>query len=200
MKITKTKLEGVMLLEPKVFGDDRGYFSETFRQDLLEKAIGYQVDFVQDNESKSSYGVLRGLHYQLPPFSQTKLVRVIEGSVLDVAVDIRKGSSTYGEYVSIELSGENKKQLFIPRGFAHGFLVTSDTAVFSYKVDNYYTPEYDRGVLYNDTTIGIDWGIDVGELLLSQKDIHQPSLSEAEVFNIKEKLYRDKNNERVINE
>ncbi len=191
MKISKTKLEGVFIIEPKVFGDDRGYFSETFRQDIFEDAIGHKVNFLQDNESKSSYGVLRGLHYQLPPFSQSKLVRVIEGSVLDVAVDIRKGSPTYGEYFALELSAENKKQLFVPRGFAHGFLVTSPSAIFSYKVDNYYAPEYDRGVLYNDSTIGINWGIDIDKLLLSEKDKNQPKFVDAEIFDFTDNLYND---------
>ncbi len=191
MQINKTKLEGVFIIEPKVFGDDRGYFTETFRQDLFESAIGHKVNFLQDNESKSSYGVLRGLHYQLPPFSQSKLVRVIEGSVLDVAVDIRKGSSTYGKYLAIELSSDNKKQLFVPRGFAHGFLVTSPTAIFSYKVDNYYAPEYDRGVLYCDASIGIDWDIEIDRLLLSEKDNNQPILADAEVFDFSNDLYND---------
>ena len=164
MDVIKTKIDGLVILKPKVFGDDRGYFIETFNKDIFEEAIGYKVDFVQDNESKSSLGVLRGLHYQLPPFSQSKLVRVIEGSVLDVAVDIRKGSPTFGEYVAVELSAENKQQLFVPRGFAHGFVVTSQTAVFAYKVDNYYAPKYDRGLIYNDMSIKIDWGMDIDKL------------------------------------
>ena len=190
MKIIKTKLDDVVLLEPKVFGDDRGYFVETFRQDKFEEAIGYKVNFIQDNESKSSFGVLRGLHYQLPPFSQSKLVRVIKGSVIDVAVDMRKGSPTFGEHVAVELSGENKRQLFAPRGFAHGFVVTSETAVFAYKVDNYYAPEYDRGVAYNDPAIDVSWGVDLEKLLLSQKDKMQPSLAEADLFNYKDDLYK----------
>lgn len=190
MKVLERKLNGVVLFEPKVFGDDRGYFSETFRQDEFEKAIGYKVNFIQDNESKSSYGVLRGLHYQLPPFSQSKLVRVIEGSVIDVAVDIRKGSPTFGQHVAIELSSEKKHQLFIPRGFAHGFLVTSPTATFAYKVDNYYAPEYDRGIVYNDPSIGIDWGMDLEKLLLSEKDKYQPLLKEIDLFNYEDELYK----------
>jgi len=190
MKISKTKLEGVFLIEPKIFGDDRGYFTETFREDLFEEAIGHKVDFIQDNESKSSFGVLRGLHYQLPPFSQSKLVRVIEGSVLDVAVDIRKGSATFGQYIAVELSGKNKHQLFVPRGFAHGFVVTSDTAVFAYKVDNYYAPKYDRGLFYNDSAIGIEWGIDSKKLLLSQKDKVQPLFAEADLFDYNKNLYK----------
>jgi len=189
MKITKTKLEGVLVVEPKVWNDDRGYFFESYRKDILEEAVGHPLDFVQNNESKSTFGVLRGLHYQLPPFSQTKLVRVIEGSVLDVAVDIRKDSKTFGQYVAVELSEENKKQLLIPRGFAHGFLVTSPTALFSYQVDNYYSPEHDRGVLYNDQEIGIDWKIDIEKVLLSDKDIKQPKLKDAEIFTNSTNLY-----------
>ncbi|MCF6245414.1 MAG: dTDP-4-dehydrorhamnose 3,5-epimerase [Sulfurovum sp.] len=189
MNINKTKLEGVYTIEPKIFGDDRGYFAETFRQDILEEAIGHKINFVQDNESKSSLGVFRGLHYQLPPFSQTKLVRVIEGTVLDVAVDIRKGSPTFGEHVAVELSAENKKQLFIPRGFAHGFLVISPTAIFTYKVDNYYAPKHDRGIIYNDKDLKIDWGMDEKALLLSEKDTNQPTFKEADFFDYNINLY-----------
>lgn len=189
MKIIKTEVEGVVILEPKVFGDDRGYFTETFRQDQFEETIGYKVNFIQDNESKSSFGVLRGLHYQLPPFSQSKLVRVIIGSVIDVAVDIRKGSPTFGKHIAVELSGENKRQLFVPRGFAHGFVVTSETAIFTYKVDNYYAPEYDRGIVYNDPAIDISWGIDLEKLLLSEKDKMHPSLTDADLFDYKDNLY-----------
>ena len=190
MKVLDRKLNGVVLFEPKVFADDRGYFSETFRQDVFEEAIGHKVNFIQDNESKSSFGVLRGLHYQLPPFSQSKLVRVIEGSVIDVAVDIRKGSPTFGQYVAIELSSDNKHQLFVPRGFAHGFLVTSPTVTFAYKVDNYYAPEYDRGIIYNDASIGIEWGLDLDKLLLSEKDKKQPLLQEADLFDFKDDQYK----------
>ncbi len=190
MKVLERKLNGVVLLKPKVFGDDRGYFSETFRQDEFEEAIGHKINFIQDNESKSSFGVLRGLHYQLPPFSQSKLVRVIEGSVIDVAVDIRKGSPTFSQYIAVSLSSENKNQLFIPRGFAHGFIVTSSTAVFAYKVDNYYAPEFDRGIVYNDPSIGIDWGVDLEKLLLSQKDKDQLFLQEAELFNFEDNQYK----------
>lgn len=171
-------------------GDARGYFIETFRQDLFEQAVGHKVPFVQDNESRSSYGVLRGLHYQLPPHAQSKLVRVIDGSVLDVAVDIRKGSPTFGRHVAVELSGENKKQLFVPRGFAHGFVVLSKQATFTYKVDNYYSPECDRGLSYNDKAIGIDWGVEESDLQLSAKDTLLPQLSEtADLFEYEVNLY-----------
>jgi len=180
----------VFVIEPKVHGDLRGYFVETFRQDKLEAALGYKVDFVQDNESKSTKGVLRGLHFQLAPYAQTKLVRVIEGAVLDVAVDIRQGSPTFGQHVATELSGENKKQMFIPRGFAHGFVVLTDTATFAYKVDNYYSPECDRGLAFNDDALNIDWQLDTGTLLLSEKDTKQPLLSElTECFDYNQNYY-----------
>lgn len=178
MKFIKTELDNVIIIEPKVFGDDRGYFMETFRQDRFEEFIGFSVNFCQDNESKSSYGVLRGLHYQLAPYAQSKLVRVIKGKVLDVAVDIRKGSPTFGKYISVKLSEDNKRQLFIPRGFAHGFVVLSDEAIFAYKVDNYYSPESDRGIAYNDPIIGIDWEIDTQAIILSNKDNSQPFLND----------------------
>jgi len=167
----------VLLIEPKVHGDSRGYFMESFRQDLLDDFLGYEVNFVQDNESKSSKGVLRGLHYQLPPYAQSKLVRVIEGRVLDVAVDIRQSSPTFGQYVSKELSSDNRHQLFIPRGFAHGFVVLSESAVFAYKVDNYYSPDDDRGIAYHDQEINIDWMLKSDELKLSDKDKLHPVLS-----------------------
>lgn len=167
----------VILIKPKVFGDERGYFTETFRQDQFEKALGYKVDFIQDNESKSSKGVLRGLHYQLPPYAQSKLVRVIEGEVLDVAVDLRKGSPTYGKSVAVNLSAENKHQLFVPRGFAHGFVVLSDVVIFAYKVDNYYAPNHDRGVAYNDNSLNINWNLEESKLQLSEKDKNQPTFS-----------------------
>ena len=181
MKFIQTKLPEVVIIEPKVFGDDRGYFMETFRQDLFEKNIR-KIDFIQDNESKSKRGVLRGLHYQLPPFAQSKLVRVIKGKVLDVAVDIRKNSPTFKQYVAVELSEENKRQLFIPRGFAHGFLVLSDEAVFTYKVDNYYSPEHDRSIRFDDLEIGIDWNFPKEELIISEKDKNAPFLKDAEIF------------------
>ena len=187
----KTAIPGVVVIEPKVHGDARGYFVETFRQDLLEKELGYCVSFCQDNESKSSYGVLRGLHYQLPPFAQTKLVRVIKGRVLDVAVDIRKGSPTFGLHVAVELSDENKKQLFIPRGFAHGFLVLSEEAVFAYKVDNYYSPECDRGIAFDDPRLNIDWQIEREKLQLSAKDMKQPAFDQADYFEYGVDLYAD---------
>jgi dTDP-4-dehydrorhamnose 3,5-epimerase len=168
----------VLLIEPTVHGDSRGYFMESFRQDLLNDFLGYEVNFVQDNESKSAKGVLRGLHYQLPPSAQAKLVRVIEGRVLDVAVDIRQSSPTFGQYVSKELSSDNHHQLFIPRGFAHGFVVLSESAVFAYKVDNYYSPNDDRGIAFDDPEIDIDWVLKSDELQLSDKDKSQPVLSE----------------------
>ena len=178
MTFTRTAIDDVIICEPTVYGDDRGYFVETFREDKLEAYLGYRINFCQDNESKSSRGVLRGLHYQLPPHAQTKLVRVINGSVLDVAVDIRKGSPTFGKYVAVKLSAENKRQLLVPRGFAHGFVVLEDDTVFAYKVDNYYSPECDRGIAYNDTDINIDWGVTYEELNLSDKDQKQPKLCE----------------------
>lgn len=173
MQFTRTNIPDVIIIEPKVHGDSRGYFVETFRQDKLEEFLGYKINFCQDNESKSSKGVLRGLHYQLPPHAQTKLVRVIEGTVLDVAVDIRKNSPTFGQHIAVELSGENKKQLLIPRGFAHGFVVLSDTCTFAYKVDNYYSPECDRGIAFNDVDLAINWQISHDELQLSAKDTTQ---------------------------
>lgn len=178
MEFIPQEIEDVVLIKPKVFGDERGYFVETFRQDKFEESIGYKVNFCQDNESKSSKGVLRGLHFQLPPFAQSKLVRVIEGTVLDVAVDIRLGSPTFGKYVAVELSGENKHQLFIPRGFAHGFVVLSENATFAYKVDNYYAPDYDSGLAFNDPEIAIDWGLTTEELKLSEKDLEQQKIAE----------------------
>ena len=179
MNFFPQSIPDVLLIEPEVHGDSRGYFTESFRQDLLDDFLGYEVNFIQDNESKSSKGVLRGLHYQLPPYEQTKLVRVIEGKVLDVALDIRQSSPTFGQYVSTELSSDNHRQLFIPKGFAHGFVVLSESAVFVYKVDNYYSPDDDRGIAYNDRQIGIDWILKSDELQLSNKDKSHPTLSEA---------------------
>ena len=178
MTFTRTAIPDVVIIEPKVHGDSRGYFVETFVSNKLEEFLGYQINFCQDNESKSSKGVLRGLHYQLPPLAQTKLVRVIHGRVLDVAVDIRKNSPTFGKYVAVELSGENKKQLLIPRGFAHGFVVLEDDTIFAYKVDNYYSPECDRGIAFDDKNLNIDWILNHDELNLSAKDTKQPKLNE----------------------
>ena len=176
MQFIRTAIPDVVIIEPKVHGDSRGYFVETFVSNKLEEFLGYQINFCQDNESKSSKGVLRGLHYQLLPHAQTKLVRVISGRVLDVAVDIRKNSPTFGKYVAVELSGENKKQLLIPRGFAHGFVVLEDDTVFAYKVDNYYSPQCDRGIAFDDENLNIDWILNHNELNLSAKDIKQPKL------------------------
>jgi len=190
MNFVRTDIEDVVIIEPKVHGDDRGYFVETFRADKLEEFLGYKINFIQDNESKSSRGVLRGLHYQLAPAAQTKLVRVIQGSVLDVAVDIRKGSPTFGKYVSVELTGENKKQLLVPRGFAHGFVVLEDDTVFAYKVDNYYSPENDRGIAFDDEELGIDWKIVHNELNLSAKDKVQPNLAKTnDIFDYRINYY-----------
>ncbi|MGV8094813.1 MAG: dTDP-4-dehydrorhamnose 3,5-epimerase [Mangrovibacterium sp.] len=169
MRILKTPIEGLLVLEPKVFADERGYFLESFHRQRYHDA-GITTDLVQDNESKSTRGVIRGLHCQLDPFAQGKLVRVIEGCVFDVAVDLRRQSPTFGKWFGVELSGSNKKQLFIPRGFAHGFSVLSDTAVFSYKCDNYYSPEHERGILYNDPDLDIDWRIPEAEAVISEKD------------------------------
>ena len=180
MKFIPTDIADVIVIEPKVHGDSRGYFTETFRQDKLEEFLGYRVNFCQDNESKSTKGVLRGLHYQLAPYAQTKLVRVIQGCVLDVAVDIRKGSPTFGQHVSVELSAENKRQLFVPRGFAHGFVVLEEDTVFAYKVDNYYSPQNDRGIFFNDEALGIDWILKSDMLNLSDKDKNQPLLNETD--------------------
>ena len=178
MTFTRTAIPDVVIIEPKVHGDSRGYFVETFVSNKLEEFLGYKINFCQDNESKSSKGVLRGLHYQLPPHSQTKLVRVIHGRVFDVAVDIRKNSPTFGQHVAVLLSGENKKQLLIPRGFAHGFVVLEDDTVFAYKVDNYYSPQCDRGIAFDDKNLNIDWILNHDELNLSAKDTTQPKLNE----------------------
>jgi len=184
VKFIPQSIPDVILIEPTLHGDDRGYFIETFRQDLFEEAIGCKINFLQDNESRSTKGVLRGLHYQLPPYSQAKLVRVIEGSVLDVAVDIRKSSPTFGHHVSVELTAENKCQLFVPHGFAHGFVVLSQTALFAYKVDNYYAPDLERGISFNDKKLQIDWRLATHELQLSDKYKLNTSLARAkDVFN-----------------
>ena len=173
MEFKKTQVEGVYIIEPRVFNDARGYFLEAWKKEELEQHIG-PVEFIQDNESKSSYGVLRGLHYQKGDFSQAKLVRVIKGRVLDVAVDIRPSSPTFGQHVMTELSEENKRQFFIPRGFAHGFLVLSEEAIFTYKVDNVYAPQAEAGIRWDDPDLGIEWPIDPKEVLTSEKDLKQP--------------------------
>ena len=185
MQFTRTKIPDVIIIEPKVHGDSRGYFVETFRADKLEEFLGFKINFCQDNESKSSKGVLRGLHYQLHPAAQTKLVRVILGRVLDVAVDIRKNSPTFGHHVAVELTSENKKQLLVPRGFAHGFVVLEEDTIFAYKVDNYYSPENDRGIAFNDPSLNIDWILDHDELNLSAKDTKQPLLKDTnDIFEV----------------
>ena len=178
MNFIRTNIPDVIIIEPTVHGDHRGYFVETFRADKLEEFLGYKLNFGQDNESKSSKGVLRGLHYQLAPHAQTKLVRVISGRVLDVAVDIRKNSSTFGQYIAVELTADNKRQLLVPRGFAHGFVVLEDDTIFAYKVDNYYSPQCDRGIAFNDPVLNIDWMLKTEELKLSDKDTKQPKLNE----------------------
>ena len=177
MRFIKTKIKDLIIIEPKIFGDERGYFIESYNKKKFEDIIG-ETSFVQDNESKSSKGVLRGLHFQKPPFDQAKLVRCIEGKVLDVAVDLRNGSKTYGQHVAVELSGDNKRQLFVPRGFAHGFLVLSKDAIFSYKVDNVYAPNYDSGIRWNDPKINIIWGMNDSEVLVSEKDSKLPFFSD----------------------
>ena len=179
MKFIKTEIPDVYIIEPSVFGDNRGYFLESFNLEKFEENVS-PIKFVQDNESKSSKGVLRGLHFQKPPYSQAKLVRCIEGKVLDVAVDIRDGSKTFGQHVAVELSGENKKQVFIPRGFAHGFLVLSESATFAYKVDNSYAPEYDAGIRWDDSMLNIQWGVNENEVMVSEKDAEFPFFLEFE--------------------
>lgn len=181
MKLIRTTIEGVVILEPQVFGDARGYFFESFSQRVFDELVG-KVDFVQDNESRSSYGVVRGLHYQLPPYTQAKLVRVVKGCVLDIAVDLRRGSETFGKHVAVELSEENKKQFFIPRGFAHGFAVLSEEAIFQYKCDHYYAPAYEGGIRFDDPVLGIDWKIPGEKMLLSEKDLKHQGLEKAFVF------------------
>ncbi len=177
MIFTKTAIPEVVIIEPKVFGDDRGYFFESFNQKEFEENIG-KTNFVQDNESKSTFGALRGLHFQKPPFAQAKLVRCIQGKVLDVVVDVRKHSPSYGKHIAVELSEENKKQLFIPRGFAHGFVTLSEEAIFAYKVDNWYAPEYDAGIIWSDPTLNIDWKINPEDVILSSKDQQLPTFKE----------------------
>lgn len=187
--LTRTEIPDVVIIDPKVHGDERGYFLETFRQDKLESFLGFKIKFCQDNESFSSYGVLRGLHFQLPPFAQTKLVRVIEGEVLDVAVDIRKGSPTFGKHVAVKLSGENKRQLFVPRGFAHGFVVLSEKCKFLYKVDNYYNPDLDRGIKFDDPKLGIDWILRNDQLQLSAKDVNLKQFKDVDFIDYRVNMY-----------
>lgn len=182
MDYKKTEIEGVYIIQPKVFKDNRGYFMETFRQSDFDAGIGRHVEFIQDNESQSSRGVLRGLHYQKGEASQAKLVRVIKGRVVDVAVDIRRSSKTFGRYVMVELSEENKTQFFIPRGFAHGFLVLSDEAIFTYKVDNAYAPQQEASIRYDDPDIAIEWPMDMAEVITSEKDMNARWLRDAETF------------------
>ncbi len=177
MEVIKTAIEGVVILEPRIFKDARGYFFESFSQREFEEKV-CETTFVQDNESRSCYGVLRGLHFQKPPFAQSKLVRVINGAVLDVAVDIRKGSPTFGQYVSVELTGENHRQFFIPKGFAHGFAVLSEEVIFQYKCDNFYSPEYEGAITWDDPDLNIDWHIPVNKIILSEKDRRHPRLNE----------------------
>ena len=181
MEYKETEIEGVYVIEPRVFNDARGYFMESWKEAEFEEHIG-PVHFIQDNESKSGYGILRGLHYQKGEASQAKLVRVIKGRVLDVAVDIRKSSPTFGKHVMVELSEDNKRQFFIPRGFAHGFLVLSDEAIFTYKVDNPYAPQQEAGIRWNDPELGIEWPIDPAKVLTSEKDLKQPLFRDAELF------------------
>lgn len=183
MKIIKTDIEGVLIIEPRIFKDARGYFFESFSEREFDEKVapilGHTIRFVQDNESMSSYGVMRGLHYQRMPYTQSKLVRVVKGCVLDVAVDIRKGSPTFGKHVAVELTEDNHRQFFIPRGFAHGFAVLSETAVFQYKCDNFYHPEADGGISIKDETLGIDWHIPVADAILSEKDLKHACLKDA---------------------
>ena len=189
MEVIKTPIDGVVIIEPKVFKDDRGYFFESFSQREFEEKVR-KINFVQDNESMSSYGVMRGLHFQTPPFTQSKLVRCVKGAVLDVAVDIRKGSPTYGQHVAVELTEENHRQFFVPRGFAHGFAVLSETAVFQYKCDNFYAPQVDGGISIKDDSLGIDWKIPVEKALLSEKDTLHACLKDFDSpFDYNDNLY-----------
>lgn len=180
IEVIKTNIEGVLIIQPKVFGDERGYFLESFNAREFAEKTGVDITFVQDNESRSHCGVLRGLHFQLPPFTQSKLVRVVRGRVLDVAVDIRKGSPTYGQHISCELTEENHRQFFVPKGFAHGFCVLSDDAVFQYKCDNFYAPQADAGISILDNSLGIDWGIPMDKAILSDKDTKHVCLKDFE--------------------
>lgn len=185
MNIVKTAIEDVRIIEPDVFGDARGYFFESWNKAKL-RDLAIECDFIQDNESKSRFGVLRGLHFQAPPYTQAKLVRVIQGAVLDVALDIRTDSPTFGKHVAVELSEENKRQLFVPRGFAHGFVVLSESVVFAYKCDNFYKPSHERGICFSDPALGIDWKVKVDSFILSGKDTKNPLFKDAELFTSKE--------------
>lgn len=180
MEVIKTDIEGVLILKPRIFKDQRGYFFESYNKKIFQEATGLHIDFVQDNESSSTYGVMRGLHFQRPPHTQSKIVRCVRGKVLDIAVDLRKGSPTYGKHVAVELSEENHLQFFIPKGFAHGFAVLSETALFQYKCDSYYAPESDGGIDLLDPDLGIDWGIKPELAIISDKDKKHPSLKEFE--------------------
>ena len=189
MEVIKTAIEGLVIIEPRIFKDARGYFFESFSQKEFNEKV-MPINFVQDNESMSSYGVMRGLHYQKMPYTQSKLVRCVKGAVLDVAVDIRKGSPTFGQHVAVELTEENHRQFFVPRGFAHGFAVLSETAIFQYKCDNFYAPQADAGIQLMDEELGIDWRIPTAEALLSEKDLKHPCLRDAVLdFDINDKLY-----------
>lgn len=189
MEVIKTAIEGVVIIEPRIFKDERGYFFESFSQREFNEKVR-PINFVQDNESMSSYGVMRGLHYQKMPYTQSKLVRCVKGAVLDVAVDIRKGSPTFGRHVAVELTEENHRQFFVPRGFAHGFAVLSETAIFQYKCDNFYAPQADAGIQLRDEALGIDWKIPTAEAILSEKDLKHPLLRDAILdFDIDDRLY-----------
>ena len=191
INVIKTNIQGVLIIEPKVFGDARGYFLESFNAKEFAEKTGLNINFVQDNESMSSYGVMRGLHFQRPPYTQSKLVRCVKGAVLDVAVDIRKGSSTYGKHVAVELTEDNHRQFFVPRGFAHGFAVLSDVAVFQYKCDNFYAPQADGGISILDDSLGIDWRIPTDNAILSEKDTKHACLKDFDSpFSITEDLYK----------
>ncbi len=191
MEVIKTNIEGVLIIKPKVFGDSRGYFFESWSQKDFDELVR-PIKFVQDNESMSTYGVMRGLHFQCPPFTQSKLVRCVKGAVLDVAVDIRKGSPTYGQHVAVELTEDNHRQFFVPRGFAHGFAVLSETAVFQYKCDNFYAPQADGGISILDDTLGIDWRIPTDKVILSEKDTKHACLKDFDSpFSIAEDLYKE---------
>ena len=192
ISIKETSIPGVFVIEPKVFGDRRGYFTESWSQRDFDAAVGRHIHFVQDNESKSRYGVVRGLHFQKGAFAQSKLVRVVSGRVLDVVVDIRKGSPWFGQHVACELTGENHRQFFVPRGFAHGFAVLSEEAVFQYKCDAYYNPSEEAAIAWNDPALGIDWGVPASDIILSEKDMHHPLLADAPfLFDYNDDLYAE---------